>query len=268
MSGTTQMPDDNRGKMERIRGFWDAQAERFAEDVAATTPDPLAKELELRTLKQFLRSGNSTLEAGCGNGYNLFNLADFLTGRLVGFDYADKMIGAAECVRALRPDGARFSFDVRSVLDDLSDLGAFDQVFTDRCLINLPSPDLQLQAVGNLAGRLRPGGALLLIESTQQGQDRINEMRRIVGLQPIAYHWHNLYLDEPAFLAGLPASVEHVGTENFASLYFVISRVFNARLTPEGQPPDYLAEINRIAAMLPSFGDCAPLKLFRLRRKP
>jgi hypothetical protein len=108
------------------------------------------------------------------------------------------------------------------------------------------------------------GGKLALVESTEQGQECINLFRQKVGLTPIPYHWHNLYLDEPAFLARVPRFLRHVATDSFASLYFVISRVFNAKLTPAGQTPDYLAEINKIAAALPSFGDCAPLIIIRL----
>jgi hypothetical protein len=89
----------------------------------------------------------------------------------------------------------------------------------------------------------------------------------MVGLPSISYHWHNCYLDEDAFLAGIPPNLELVKVDPFASLYFVISRVLNAKLTPAGQPPDYLSEINKIAAQLPSFGDQGPLKLFVFEKR-
>ncbi len=87
-------------------------------------------------------------------------------------------------------------------------------------------------------------------------------MRKQIGLTPIPYHWHNAYLDMDAFLAGAPSSLKHVRTEDFSSLYFVISRVFNAALTPPGEEPDYMAKVNEIAAQLPSMGDNGPLKVF------
>ena len=65
----------------------------------------------------------------------------------------------------------------------------------------------------------------------------------------------------------LSALFVRVTIDSFASLYFVISRVFNAKMTPPGQAPDYLAEVNRIAAALPSFGDHAPLKLFLIEKE-
>ena len=106
----------------------------------------------------------------------------------------------------------------------------------------------------------------MLVESTRQGQESVNALRGKIGLDPIAYHWHNNYLDMPAFLARVPKTLRHCRTEHFSSLYFVISRVFNAALTPAGEAPDYDAEINRIAAALPSMGDSGPLKLFEFER--
>lgn len=260
--------NDTEKRIEKIKGFWNQQAEKHSADLAATDPDPLAKELEFRALCRVLDPALDTLEAGCGNGYNLFWLAKTFSGRLVGFDYAPAMVAAAK--QELRQTGfsERLGFHVANILDDLTFLGKFPQIFTDRCLINLPALDLQVEAVNNLASILEPCGRLVLIESTQQGQERLNSLRELVGLPSVPYHWHNLYLDEPKFLKRIPPSLKHIGTDNFSSLYFVISRVFNAKLTPEGEEPDYLAEINRIASELPSFGDYGPLKLFLFEKMP
>ena len=252
--------------VERIREYWEDKAHQHRENLAATTPDPLAKNLEIGALKAALDPTLDTLEIGCGNGYNLFALAETFSGALTGIDFAPAMIEVARESAKAKSDAKRVRFEVGSVLDDLSSLGEVPQIFTDRCLINLTSLDEQVAALENLGNMLPKGGKLALVESTQQGQERINALREQVGLDPIPYHWHNLYLDELRFLERTPRTLRHLRTDNFASLYFVISRVFNAKLTPPGQAPDYLAEINRIAAALPSFGDCAPLKLFLFER--
>lgn len=256
----------NEQKITAIREYWNDQARRHETDLAATTPDPLAKDLEIAALVRHLDPARDVLEFGCGNGANVLRLVDHIRGRIVGVDYAEGMIAAAKHAIEGHPQRGRISFFVGDILSDLAWLGSFPQIFTDRCLINLPSLDLQIQAVRNLGQALEPGGRLILIESVQGGQERINAMRQMVGLEPIAYHWHNLYIDETAFLERIPEGLRYIEMDNFASLYFVISRVFNAKLTASGQVPDYLAEINKIAAMLPSFGDCAPLKLFLLEK--
>jgi SAM-dependent methyltransferase len=249
-----------------IRAFWDKQGREHGAALAATNPDTYAKQIEIAALTRALDPACDTLEAGCGNGYNLFALSGNLTGRLTGFDYAPALVEAAQAAAGERPDADRFRFESGNILEDLSRFGRFRQVFTDRCLINLPSLDMQLAALSNLAGIVEPGGRVVLVESTRQGQEAINALRGRIGLDPIPYHWHNNYLDIPAFLHRVPATLRHVRTEDFSSLYFVMSRVFNAALTPPGEAPDYMAKINRIAAELPSFGDNGPLKLFEFER--
>lgn len=255
-------------QIESIRKFWNTQARQHHTNLAATTPDPLAKDLEVAALIRHLDPERDTLEFGCGNGINILRLLGHLRARVVGVDYADCMIEAA--IKALEghAEMGRVQFIVADILGELESLGTFPQIFTSRCLINLPSLDLQVKALENLTRILAPGGRLVLIESVKQGQEKLNDLREMVGLHRIPYHWHNLYLDQPGFLAHIPRGIRHVATDNFASLYFVISRVFNAKLTPEGQEPNYLSEINKIAAKLPSFGDCGPLKLFLFERAP
>lgn len=245
-----------------IQTYWNEQGKKYAADLRATNPDPLAKELELSALRRVLNPARDTLEAGCGNGYNLFRLREYLCGRIAGFDYAEALIDAARAEHIRTGSDARITFHMASILDDLGFLGVFPQIFTDRCLINLPSLDLQIEALRRLAAILITGGLLVCIESTRQGQERLNDLREQAGLHRIPYHWHNLYLDEDTFLARLPQELRLVKVDDFSSLYFVISRVFNARLTPPGQEPDYLSEINRVAAALPSMGDYGPLKMF------
>jgi SAM-dependent methyltransferase len=256
-------------RIEAIKGFWNDQAQAHGADLAATTPDPIAKDLEVAALMRHLDPNKDTLEIGCGNGTNIFRLADHLGKRILGIDYAEHMVEAAnEALQARSPeDRARIRFAVGDITESLERLGCFPQIFTVRCLINLPTLDHQLAALGNVAAILEEGGRLVVIESVRQGQERMNALRAAVGLDPIPYHWHNCYLDEDAFLGRVPASLRLVEIDPFASLYFVISRVFNAKLTPPGQPPDYLAPINKIAGRLPSIGDHGPLKLFVFEKR-
>lgn len=262
-------PADPAERMTAVKGFWNDQARKHGTDLAATTPDPIAKDLEIGALKRHLDPTRDTLEIGCGNGTDILRLLDHLRGRVIGIDYAEDMIDAAHKTLSKLPDAdrKRVTVDVGDIMKDLTPLGRFSQIFTVRCLINLPTLEHQLQAMRNIDAILEPGGRLLLVESTKQGQERLNAMREAVDLTPIPYHWHNLYLDQDAFIAGLPKHLKLVEIDSFASLYFVISRVFNARLTPPGQAPDYLAEINKISGQLPSFGDHAPLKLFAIEKE-
>jgi len=254
-------------KLEKIKEYWDQQAKVHSEAIAATTHDPLQKELEYGVLRRKLRPEFNTLELGCGNGSNLFGIEPFMSRVLKGVDYSEHMIKAAREVSTNKGLTNKITFEVGNILEDLSKHGMYEQIFTVRCLINLPSTDLQLQAVKNMSSILVPGGTLLLIECAQSPLDRTNEYRELAGLDTIPYHWHNLYLDESTFLEHIPEELEHVETESFSSLYYLISRVFNAKLTPEGQSPDYFSPMNILSTKLPPIGDFGPQKLYIFKKR-
>ncbi len=253
--------------VDEIRAFWNGQAERYGADLKATMYDPLAKELEVAALQQHLDRKVPALEVGCGNGVNLLQMTEWFEAPLTGVDYSDRMIAVANGLAKERSPRVPLKFAVASVLEDLRHLGMFPQIFTVRCLINLPSRDDQARALANLAAILPPGGEIVMIEHFEEGQERINELRQSVGLPAISYKWHNLYMRESDVLARLPEQLEHVETDRFASLYYLISRVFNAYVTPADKDPDYLAEINKLSCRLPAVGDFAPLKLMRFRKR-
>jgi len=136
----------NEKTIQGIRAFWNEQAETYGQDLAATTPDPLAKELEINALLEALDPNLRTLEAGCGHGYNLFKLAETFTHNLVGFDYAEAMIATSNEKLKSTDSDPDIEFHLANILEDLFGLGSFPQIFTDRCLINLPS--LSRRSVG------------------------------------------------------------------------------------------------------------------------
>lgn len=249
-------------KLDKIRAFWNEKAADHGSNLAATTPDPLLKELEIDALRRALDPDRDTLEVGCGNGYNIFSLAESFSGRLVGIDYAEKMVAAAKSVHKSSPHQNRISFFVGDVLGDLSPLGVFPQIYLNRCLINLTTVELQIAAVENLSSMLLPGGRLALLECSQDSLDALNDLRKMADLDPISLHWHNKYLDEEVFLSRTPSSLRHISTDCFSSFYYVASRVLNAAITPPGHSPDYLSKINQISRKLPSMGDYGPHKLF------
>jgi len=254
------------GLTKKIHGFWEERAEKFRGNFEAVTNDPLIKELELGALEKVVDPAADLLEAGCGNGANVISLASRVEGHLYGFDYSEQMIQAAQSGSEINGVAGRIHFSVGDVLGDLSHFPKFSQLFTDRCLINLPSHELQVQAALNLAERVEEGGHLIFIECARQPLENLNQLRSSVGLAPIPEHWHNLYIDEDRFLADVGNRLRLEKVDSFSSLYYVASRVFNAKLTPEGEKPDYLADINKVSCQLPSFGDYGPHKLYLFKK--
>ena len=99
-------------------GFWNEQARRHGTGLAATTPDPIAKDLEIDALKRHLDPAFDTLEIGCGNGTDILRLLDHLRGRVIGIDYAEEMIEAAKKTLSDLPerDRKRTTVDVGDII--------------------------------------------------------------------------------------------------------------------------------------------------------
>ena len=251
----------------KIRRYWNKQAELLKCKPTATTPDILARKLEIKALLKYCRDNEKILDAGCGNGYSTIRLAKRKSINITGVDYSEKMIKYANTqLKGLKLKG-NVEFKVGDVLNLKFRNEVFDKVITDRCLINLPTFKHQLKAIKELHRVLKPNGTCLMLECTQQGLKKLNTLRKKCGLSEIKVRWHDLYLDEKKLLASIKPYFDLVKIDNFASTYYICSRILNAKLTPRGEEPDYLSPINKIAARLPPLGDYNALKLFVLNKQ-
>jgi len=161
-------------------------------------------------------------------------------------------------------------FGVGNVLELDEAEGAFDTVVCVRVLINLRTWENQRRALGALARVLRPGGHLLLSEATHQGLARLNRLRAELGLEALPIPSFNEYLDEERVIEAVRPELELVELANFASSYFVGTRVAKPLLAKLGlartDVADPRTEWNRFCAMLPAWGDYGTQKLFVLRK--
>jgi SAM-dependent methyltransferase len=185
---------------------------------------------------------------GCGNGRALIDLATARpNGRFVGYDFAENMVRVAETRRQkLGLGNVRFAcFDATDALP-ADVLGTFDMVLGKRLLINIKGP-AKAKVLKNLADMLRPSGTYIMIECFDAPLQRINHIRVGLGLDRIVVRSFNEYLmdeflDEVRRLFTVERLVDR------ASLYYFISRIFNAHLS--AGKPDYHAPINQLAARL------------------
>ena len=214
----------------RIKAHWRNWANRYKENLRATTKASTLKLLEIDALSRTIgalhlaeHTAVKALEAGCGNGWNCVELARaFPTFRFTGFDYVEEMIDCARLNARTGEVEERVSFEVGNVLElDAARIPerGYDLVFTDRCLINLVSTEEQKQAIAVLAGRLTAGGVLLMIENSLTTYERQNDCREALGLprrQPEAF---NRFFDEDEIVPCLEALFAVVRVEDFISLH-------------------------------------------------
>lgn len=252
---------------DEIRKYWEDRASGDA-SAQSTTQDFYLREIEANALTERIgrHLPGRVADVGCGDGRTTARLAArFPQTDFVGFDYSPAMIENARTQNATEAlPNLRFApLDICEGLP-----GTYDLVYTTRCLINLPTWELQQQALRNLHAALAKGGRYLMVENFIEGQDAFNQVRKAFNLPEIPVRPHNLFFHR----ARLSSAIQELFTVdeevNISSTYYLVSRVIYSRLCAEsGAQPDYFNEHHRFAAGLPFAGEFGPVRLVSLNKR-
>lgn len=258
--------------LEEIRSFWTRQAIEHGQAPDASWSDHRVIEMEIRELVSRLVDGNKVLDVGCANGYSTIQLAAQKAINIRGLDYIPEMIEEARKRLQSLPSPllGEVVFDVGSILELPEVSRLYDKVIVVRVLINLGDWSNQLKALRECARVLKSGGVLLLSEATHQGWNKLNVLRREWGLAEIPMPGFNNYLDEQQVINAMATELELVELVNFASTYFVGTRLLKPLLAQalggKVDPANPDAELNRWFSTLPAWGDYGTQKLFVFRK--
>ena len=165
-----------------------------------------------------------------------------------------------------------FEFDVGDITLQLKEQSeTYDKVVVIRVLINLGTWEHQMQGLRECVRVLKPGGTLLLSEATLQGWRRLNRFPcGVGGWSDIPMPPFNQYLDEDQVISAVANEMQLVELSNFASTYYVGTRVLKPLLAQASNVPlnvaDPNAEWNRWFSQLPAAGDYGTQKLFVFRK--
>jgi len=255
-----------------IYEYWNRQAEEHRQQPSASWSDHRVIEMEIREILQRLEDGNRVLDAGCANGYSSVRFARAKRIRLRGLDYIPRMIEEAQLRQREQADQLIGTVDFR--VGDITQLQepseAYDKVVVIRVLINLGGWQRQLQALRECTRVLVKGGVLLLSEATLQGWRNLNRLRAEWGLDDLPMPPFNQYLDENQVIAALYGQMQLIEISNFASTYYVGTRLLKPLLIRATNAPvnasDPDAEWNRWCSQLPPWGDYGTQKLFVFRK--
>jgi SAM-dependent methyltransferase len=230
-------------------------------------------EMEVRSVLSYLQDGDRVLDVGCANGWSTIQFASQRRVSIRGLDYIPDMIALAR--QRLETNRAHLKgdveFDVGNILELQEPDSAYDKVIVIRVLINLGNWENQIRGIRECARVLRPGGLLMMSEATVQGWERLNSFRREWKLAAIPMPPFNEYLDQQRVIDELPADLEFVDVVNFASTYYVASRLLKPLLASlaEGgidvSNPEM--EWNRFWSMAPAIGDYGTQKLLLFRKR-
>jgi ubiquinone/menaquinone biosynthesis C-methylase UbiE len=262
---------EERYSLEQIRTFWTQQALDHGQSAAASWSDRMVMEMEVREIVQHLSDGDNVLDIGCANGYSTVQFASQRKINIRGLDYIPEMIEQAKQRLTGFAGGllgaVTFATGDITALDEPSN--RYDKVLTIRVLINLA--DRQMQGLRECARVLKPGGTLLVSEATVQGWRRLNRFRQEWGLPDIPMPPFNQYIDEDRLVEELPSDLRLLRIVNFASSYYVGTRVLKPLLSKAlggaVNPADPEMEWNRWFSLLPPAGDYGTQKLFIFQKQ-
>lgn len=250
-----------------IRQYWDQRAGGDS-SVQSTTQDIYLREIEFEAvLAQIQKYAPARVaDVGSGDGRTTVRLASRVAAaNFTGFDYADSMVDNARKIHA-HGDGARVRFDSLDICEGLTE--SFDLIYTTRCLINLPSWELQMQALHNIHAALPAGGTYVMVENFVEGQNNFNQLRRQYGLNEIPVRVHNKFFERSRLMEFADPLFSLAYEANISSTYYLMSRVIYARICRDaGVEPDYFDDHHKLAAGLPFCGEFGPVRLVCFKKR-
>jgi SAM-dependent methyltransferase len=232
--------------------------QRNPADPYATSRDVNVRDLEIAALRRNLAPQSRVLDLGCGNGFTLLALAEYLPGcDMTGVDFVAEFISVAIKMRddkiAKLQSKAEFVCADAVKFAAQCDPGSLDFCITERFLQNLPSPEVQQVVVGHIYRALRPGGVLLMCEGSEDGFESLNDLRVRLGLPAIpatsadnvsAIRFKDVEIEAAAAQTGFSLDAK-IGFSQF----FTITRVLHPLLVLP-QQPRFDAKINSLAKEL------------------
>ena len=252
---------------EEIQEYWE---ERAAADKSAqsTTQDYYLREIEYNTLSERIEKYSPHLVAdiGCGDGRTTMRLAaKFPNVFFSGFDYSNSMVENAKEAN-LSDDLQNVQFHRLDIREGLP--GAFNLIYTTRCLINLPSWELQRRAIDSIHKALAAGGVFLMVENFIEGHENFNQVRKNFALPEIPIRDHNLFFKRQRLLEYVDTRFSVKEEINISSVYYLVSRIIYSKICFEaGKQPDYFDDHHRFAAGLPFSGEFGPVRLINLKKR-
>ena len=267
------MGTEQRYTAERIRQYWAEQAQLHGTAPASSWSDVCAIELEIREISKHLADGDKVVDLGCGTGYSTVRYAAAERITVRDIDYVPEMVEQA------RSRVAKLAPDLRHCIDfavgDVRELGeqseSYDKAIVTRTIINLGEWKRQQEGLHHCARVLKPGGLLLLSEATEQGWCKLNAFRHEWELPAIPMPPFNNYLDVDRVVDALSPKLDLVTLVDFASTYYVGTRVLKPLLINAlgagVDVADPLMHWNRWFSELPPWGAYGVQKLFVFRKK-
>lgn len=264
----------------KIEEHYNTQAKKHSRSPKSTMPDLFIRKMEItkiiEAIKIIINSKNekkiikefNVLDFGCGNGYTLNQVRKIPNCEFTGVDSNKKMIKVATN-RKLK----NIKFTIGSVTNSKIKDNLFDIVYTERCLINLPTWDLQKKGLNEIHRILKKRGCYVMLESFTDGFSELNKARKALHLDKINPAWHNVIFNKKEFEKYIRRkfkdfqtnSIKKFTYDNFLSSYYFGSRILYPSLI-KNQEIVYNNKFVEFFSHIQPFGNYSPLQVIILEK--
>jgi len=202
-------------KLKKIAEYWEGKK-------TISLIDKNLKKLEIDSIQQFLKKNDSVIDIGCGDGQSACECSKIVKS-ILAVDNSQNMVDKAK--KLAKNNHPNLSIKKWNILDLKSLNKKFDVAITDRVITNLPNWELQKKAILDIKSILKNNGRYIMIENFNEGFDRLNEFRTLLGLKKIPKHWHNTFLNKNQVISFLKNHFKIKTQFNF-NLYYFLTRVY------------------------------------------
>ena len=226
----------------KILDYWNLRA---GKKILKCTNDINLETNEIGIFLSLIKNKKNVLDIGCGDGELLRNLKKKNKCNCYGIDFSQNLIKIA---RRKSKNINFYCIDMNKIKDEFKVKIKFDYIITKRSIQNLTSWKDQKKFIDQLKFFSGPKTKILLMESSNNGLQKINEMRNKLKLKKIIKPWHNLYLEDSKIKKTNFYGLKLVNIKELFSTYYFTSRVLNAAINPK---PGYNDSLNLTGWKLP-----------------
>jgi cyclopropane fatty-acyl-phospholipid synthase-like methyltransferase len=204
--------------------------------------------LESQQILSKISDNKSVLEIGCGNGLLYEDLRkSFDLSKYVGTDFVDELVKECDSKKIDKRD-VFMQLDMTEV-DSNTFNSKFDFIVSKRAVQNVLDHKHQIEAIDKFGYFLDENGLMVLVESSNDAQQKINSERKKYGLNEINAPFHNLFFDDDLIRNHNFKNVRLQSIESFASDFYFITRIVYARYATEylNEDPNYDHPLQKIA---------------------
>jgi len=130
-------------------------------------------------------------------------------------------------------------------IQDFNSNEIFDVVICCRNFVNQTSDKNQLKLFKILHKKLRSHGSLIIAESSLEGLQRLNSIRKEFGLGGIKVPWYNIPIDESKVISKINKLFQIKNVKRLGMFYYISRVIHPALVYPKNPRPG--SKINELA---------------------